>query len=119
MGALHASETHQYLSYKLKIKPIFHWDAKPFALGPGVGGLSQQFCVGDTNMLVSKNAKNAIICVTPTPIPNLSRWNIGGVGSPMQISCIGHSDFMLFVHHFPRWHRKRRFWWNTGLSVYI
>ena len=35
------------------IKPIFYCDAKTLALGPGVG---------DTNMLVSKNAK---ICVTP------------------------------------------------------
>ena len=42
--------------------------------------------VGDTNMLVSKNAKICVtpnakpkICVTPTPNPNASQWNIGGV----------------------------------------
>ena len=49
----------------INLKPIFHCDAKPFALGPGIGLDPQRpnFAkVGDTNMLVSKNAK---ICVTP------------------------------------------------------
>ena len=39
------------------LKPIFHCDAKPFALGTGIGCPSQ-FCVTYTNMLVSKNARN-------------------------------------------------------------
>ena len=88
------------------LKPIFHCDAKPFALGRGVV---------DTNMLVSKNAK---LCVTPnakpkrhnfalwiltcwypkmlnytlplTRNPNASLWNIGRVGSPMQNFRVGH-----------------------------
>ena len=39
-------------------EPIFHCNAKPFALGLGVGldPPAPQFCIGDTNMLVSKNA---------------------------------------------------------------
>ena len=30
----------------------------------------------------------------PTPTPNANRWNIGGVGSPMQISCVDHVHFI-------------------------
>ena len=44
-------------------------------------------------MLVSKNAK---IYATP----NLSRWNIGGVGSSTQGAGVGHVDFMLFVSFY-------------------
>ena len=49
----------------ISLKPIFHCDAKPFGLGPGVGLDPQRhnFCVRYTNMLVSKNAK---ICITPS-----------------------------------------------------
>ena len=54
--------------WKNTVKPIFHCDAKPFALGPRVGV---------TNMLVSKNAEicitlnaNANIWVTP----NVRGW---------------------------------------------
>ena len=65
-------------------KPIFHCDAKQLAL--------RKICVGNTNMLVSNNAK---ICITPTPTPNASRWNIGGVASPMR--GVGHVHFMFFV----------------------
>ena len=53
----------------------------------------------------------------PTPTPNVSRWNIGGVGSQTQNSHVGHVDFMLFVHHFLSWkisQRKRRIRWNTS-----
>ena len=56
-----------------------------------------EFCMGDTNMLVyfgvTPNASPKI-CVTPTPTPDASQWNIGGVGSQrnffalaMYISC--------------------------------
>ena len=76
---------------------ICHCDANKIALGPSVGlDPNAKFCVGDTNMLVSKNPK---ICVTPnanfkivlapTQNPNASQWNIGCVGSQTHISCIG------------------------------
>ena len=61
---------------------------------------TREFCVWDTNMLISKNAK---ICVTPNTnakicdTPNANRWIIGSIGSPTQNSRIGHVDFMLFV----------------------
>ena len=66
-----------------------------------------QFCIGDSNMLVSKNAKicvttntNANICVTPKPTPNASSWIIGGVGSPMQNSHFGHVRFHVVCVNF-------------------
>ena len=55
--------------------PLRH---KKVALGPGVGLAPQRhyFCVGDTNMLVSENAKICVfsdakhkICVSPDAIP--------------------------------------------------
>ena len=56
-----------------------------------------EFCVGDTNMLVSENAKLCVtsnakpkICISPNAKPNISQGNIGGVGS----SGIGHVYFM-------------------------
>ena len=42
-------------------KPIFHCDAKPFALGPGIGLDHQRHNLA-LGMLVSKSTK---ICVTP------------------------------------------------------
>ena len=63
--------------------------------------------VGDTNMLVSKNAftptRTLKFALPPTQNPNASQWNIGCVGSPTQNSCIGHVDFMLFIPFFSRW----------------
>ena len=58
--------------------------------------------VGNTDMLVSKNAN---ICVTPDgktkmqkmQNPKASQCNIGCVGSPKQNSCIGDVNFMLFI----------------------
>ena len=54
--------------YNQILKPIFHCDAKPFALGSGVasGPPSAQFRITYTNRLVSKNAK---ICVSPYAKP--------------------------------------------------
>ena len=79
---------------------------------PGVGGWrwamvpTPEFWVGDTNMLVSKMwkfafpdakppAPNLEFALVPTPNPDASQWNIGGVGSwrwvlalGMYISCV-------------------------------
>ena len=67
----------------------------------------REFRVGDTNMLVSNNAKicvtpnaNAKICMSLTPTPNASRWNIGGVGTPTQGAGVGHVHFMFFCVDF-------------------
>ena len=81
-----------------------------------------QFCVGDTNMLVPKNAKicvtpkaNANICITP----NASRCNIGGVGSPTPGAGVGHVHFMFFVliSFEVGSQREPSFQWNMGLRT--
>ena len=48
--------------------------------------------------------------------PNVSRWNIGGVGSPVQNSRVGHVDFILFVSPGLGSQNKHNFQWNIGLS---
>ena len=60
----------------------------PFALGPRVGLDPQRhnFVLG-----ILKFA------LPPTPTPNASRWNIGGVGSPTRGAGVGHVDFLFFV----------------------
>ena len=98
------------------VKPIFHCDTKTLAKTP-----KAKFHIGDTNMLVSKNAK---ICVTPTRTlkfalpptqnPNPSQWNIGCVGSPGVGACIGHVHFMLFVSI--SFALGSSFQWNMGLT---
>ena len=95
------------------LKPIFHCNAKSLVLGFTLGNTpNQELCIGYTNRLVSKNTK---ICVTP----NVSRWNIGCVGSPMQRAGGGLVDFILFVfislalvtQHEPS------FQWNMGYGI--
>ena len=70
------------------LKPIFHCDTKPLALGwiPNVTILRSY-----TIMLVSKNAKT---CVTPNANPKIC------IGSPTQNFRVGHVDFMLFIPLF-------------------
>ena len=65
----------------------------------GFGLDNAKFCVGYTNMLVSKTLKFALppkrnikFVLLPMQNPNASQWNIGCVGSPtnvlaMYISC--------------------------------
>ena len=84
---------------------MFHCNAKSFASGPHVGLDPQHhnFALGIPTCRYLKTLKFAL---PPTPTPNASRWNIGGVGSPTQNSRVGHVDFILFVHNFPHWLRK-------------
>ena len=82
------------------------------------------FCVGYTNMLVSKNAK---ICIPPkqnikfalptTQNPNAGQWNGGCVGSQMQNFRVGHVHFMFFVliSFALVTQRKPSLQWNMGL----
>ena len=68
-----------------------------------------KICVGDTNMLVSNNAKICLTpnakhktCVTPNAKPNVSQRNIGCLGSPMQNFRAGHVHFSFFCVDFFR-----------------
>ena len=77
------------------LKPIFHCDPKPFALGPGVGlDPHAQFRVGDTNMLVSKNAK---ICVTPNVNPQRKSMGYRLSWVPNEKCSVGHVHFIFLV----------------------
>ena len=90
----------------LSFNPIFHCNTKPFTLGPGVGLDPQRhnFELGIPTYWYLKMLKFVLpptrmlkFVLPPMSIPNASRWNIGGVGSPTQGAGVGHVDFMLFV----------------------
>ena len=96
------------------LKPIFHCDAKPFALGTFASSNAKY-----TNVLVSFALGNANFSHHPTQNPNASQWNIGWVGYQTQISFVGHVHFMFFVlisFAFGT-QRKPSFQWNMGLRV--
>ena len=57
------------------LKPIFHCDAKPFALGTFASPNAK-----DTNMLVSLALGDTNFPRHPTQNPNASQWDIGCVG---------------------------------------
>ena len=112
--------------YIHSLKPIFHCDAKPFALGPRVGLDTQRhnFALGIPTCWYLKTLKFALpsmrtLKLLPTPTPNASRWNIGGIGSPTRGAGIGHVDFMLFTSYSLALGTQREpsFQWNTGLRV--
>ena len=76
-----------------------------------------EFCVGDTNMLVSCSQRK--FASSPTPTPDASQWNIGGVGPSGVGAGVGHVHFMFFVlisFAFCSQH-KPSFQWNMGLKV--
>ena len=100
--------------YSLTLKPIFHCDAKPFALGTFALPNAK-----DTNMLVPFALVNTNYSRHPMRNPNASQWNIGCVGYQTQISSIGHIHFMFFVlisFAFCTQH-KPSFQWNMGLNI--
>ena len=88
------------------LKPISHCDAKPLALGPGVGLDPQRhnFVLGIPTCWYPKRRKfslpltpNLKFAFLPTQNPNASQWNIGCVGSQTQISPVGHEHFIILV----------------------
>ena len=93
------------------LKPIFHCDAKPFALDTFASPNAK-----DTNMLVSFSLGNTNFRVTQRKTPDASQWDIGCVGYHTPIPCIGHVYFMFFVlisFAFGT-QRKSSFQWNMG-----
>ena len=46
---------------------------------------------------------NLKFALSTTPTPDASQWNIGGVGSQMQISCVGHVHFTFLCRFHLRW----------------
>ena len=76
-----------------RLKPIFHCDAKTFALGPRVGfrAPKQNFALEIQTCWYLKMLKFAL---PPTRNQNTGQWNIGCVGSQTQISRVGHVYFI-------------------------
>ena len=77
-------------------------------------------------ILVLPNAKICVspdaklkICVSPTPTPDASQWNIGGVGPSGIGAGVGHVHFMFFVLISFAFcsQRKPSFRWNMGLKL--
>ena len=113
------SEWAPSVSDTLKPIHVFHCHAKTFALGPGIGLDPQRhsFALGKPTCWYLKMLKFAL---PPMQSPNVSQWNLGCVGSPMQNSRVGHVHFMLFVlisfalviQHKPSLQ------WNMGFSEF-
>ena len=98
--------------YSPVLKPIFHCDAKPLALGPLVwlDPKCDDFALPIPTCWYLKMLKFALpltptlkFALPPTRNPNTSQWNIGCVGSPMQNFCVGHVHFMLFIPFCSHW----------------
>ena len=64
---------------------------------------------------------NLKFALPPTPTPNASQWNIGGVGPSGVGAGVGHVHFRLFVSisfAFGSQH-KRSFQWNMGFRYFF
>ena len=62
---------------------------------------------------------NLKFALFPTPTPDASQWNIGGIGPSGVGAGVGHIHFRLFVSIsfvFGSQH-KRRLQWNMTLSI--
>ena len=80
------------LMHKIYLKPIFHCDAKLFALGPRVGLDPQghNFASEISTCLRYPQRERLNLRYPLTTTTNASRWNIGGVGSPTRGADVGH-----------------------------
>ena len=100
------STVAQNLQCKYCLKPIFHCDTKPYALGCGVGLDPQRhnFALPIPTCWYLKMLKfafspkaNLKFALPLMRTPNASQWNIGCVGSPTQNFHVGHVHCRLFV----------------------
>ena len=105
------------------LKPIFHCDAKLLASALGVGGnakiYQRQNIPTCWYILALPPTPNLKFALPPTPTPDASQWNIGGVGSSgvghvyfMYISCIFH----VVCASFSALATQPSFQWNMGLK---
>ena len=111
------------------LKPIFHCDAKPFALGPAVGLDPQRynFVLGIPTCWYLKTLKFALPPTIrknlhyPGPYANSQREPVEYSSHWVSQSwfCIGHVDFMLFVLFLVELGipRKCKIQWNTGYRL--
>ena len=99
-----------FACFPCTLKPIFHCDAKPFALGTfaSPNAKDSTFALPNTkytNMLVSFVLGNAHFSRHPTQNPNTSQWNIGSLGTQ-------HKTFALAMY-------ISCFLWNMGLRLLV
>ena len=60
-------------------------------------GFASQWNIGFMLKFALPLTPNLKFALPPKPTPDASQWNIGGVGSQMQISCVGHLHFIFCV----------------------
>ena len=105
---------------------IFNCDAKPFALGPGVGLDTQchNFLLPIPTCWYLKTLKNVFpptpnlkFSLPPTRTPKTSQWNIGCIWSPTQNVRVGNVHFIFWVLISFGGQRKPSFQWNMGLRM--
>ena len=106
-------QTKAYIPLQHKLSGVGGWR---WAMPP-----TPEFCVGDTNMLVYFGVTPTPIlkfALPPTPTPDASQWNIGGVGPSGVGAGVGHVHFMLFmsISFASGTQSKLVFQWNMGLK---
>ena len=108
-------------------KPIFHCDAKFWRRGLALGNSPDARLlhwgyqhVGIFWRYPRRQSPTPILkfALAPTPTPDASQWNIGGVGPSGIGAGIGHVHFMLFmsISFASGTQRKLVFQWNMGLN---
>ena len=111
------------------LKPIFHCDAKFWRRGLALGKRPDARLlrwgyqhVGIFWRYPRRQFPTPILtfALLPTPTPDASQWNIGGVGASGVGAGVGHVHFMLFmsISFASGTQRKPYFWWNMGLVCY-
>ena len=90
-----------------------------------------EFCVGDKHVGIfwlyltlkfpSPPTPNLKFALPPAPTPDVSQWNIGGVGPSGVGAGVGHVHFRLFVSISFAFgsQRKRSFQWNMGFTLWV
>ena len=111
------------IMYKL-LKPIFHQNAKYLASGGGVGQCPrrQTFASGIPTcwyILTLPPTPMLKFALPPTPTPDASQWNIGGVGSSGVGAGVGHFMLFMSISFASGTQRKPVFWWNMGFKVFL
>ena len=107
-----------FLITKHSLKPVFHQNANPFALGPHVGLDPEQidFSLGirvhPRRTLIANASPNSQCKHQREQVEYSSHWALS------RYHRVGHLDFMLFVLVLFALGTQceHGFWWNTGLS---
>ena len=113
-----------------RLKPIFHLNTKYLASGAGVGQCPRRVTQRVTQRKIYQHVgifwryprrQSPIpilkFALPPTPNPDASQWNKGGVGLSGVGAGVGHVHFMLFISFASGTQRKLVFQWNMGFRI--